>query len=94
MVTASLVDVSLAVEAELDRLRTARPHLASRIARVGHILCTHLSCRRQRVIRVWITANGKQYFFQRIKGRYGLRSRPVSQLQLHMPWLTQRSQRM
>ena len=40
------------VEAELERLRAARPRLASRVSRAENILVTHLSCRRQRVIRV------------------------------------------
>ncbi len=40
------------VEAELERLRAARPALSSRISRAGNILVTHLSCRRQRMIRV------------------------------------------
>src|SRR4051812_37828064 len=52
MATASLVDVSLAVEAEFDRIKRARPHLASRINRAGHILTVHLSCPRQRMIKV------------------------------------------
>ncbi len=45
-------DVAEAVERELGRLKAARPHLAGRIARAENILVTHLSCRRQRVIRV------------------------------------------
>ncbi len=40
------------VERELERLRAARPHLSSRVSRAGNILVTHLSCRRQRPIRV------------------------------------------
>src|SRR4051812_5057062 len=44
--------ISEAVEAELDHLRRVRPGLASRIARAEHIITTHLSCRRQRMIRV------------------------------------------
>ena len=40
------------VERELERLRAARPALAERVSRAENILVTHLSCRRQRVIRV------------------------------------------
>ena len=39
-------------EQELARLRAARPALASRISHAESILVTHLSCRRQRAIRV------------------------------------------
>ena len=39
-------------EAELERLRAARPHLRSRISRAENILVTHLSCRRANIIRV------------------------------------------
>ncbi len=40
------------VERELNRVRATRPGLASRVERAGDIVVTHLSCRRQRVIRV------------------------------------------
>ena len=40
------------IEQELARVRAARPSLASRIRRAENILVTHLSCRRQRMIRV------------------------------------------
>ena len=43
------------VERELERLRERRPHLAGRIERAGNILVTHLSCRRQRLIRVRVS---------------------------------------
>lgn len=44
--------IAESVERELARVRAARPGLASRIERAESILVTHLSCRRQRVIRV------------------------------------------
>ncbi len=40
------------IEQELARVRAARPTLAARISRAENILVTHLSCRRQRTIRV------------------------------------------
>jgi hypothetical protein len=40
------------IEQELARVRAARPALASRVSRAENILVTHLSCRRQRTIRV------------------------------------------
>jgi len=45
-------NIAESVERELDRVRAARPGLASRIERAESILVTHLSCRRQRMIRV------------------------------------------
>ena len=54
--------IAKAVEAELNRLRAARPSLALRIDRAGNILVTHLSCRRRRVIRVRVGADGKQHY--------------------------------
>ncbi len=44
--------IAESVERELSRLSAARPGLASRVERAGNIVVTHLSCRRQRVIRV------------------------------------------
>ncbi len=53
MSTISLVEnIAESVERELERVRAKRPELASRISRAEAILVTHLSCRRQRVIRV------------------------------------------
>jgi len=40
------------IERELERVRAARPALASRISRAENFLVKHLPCRRQRVIRV------------------------------------------
>ncbi len=44
--------IAAAVERELERVRAARPALASRVSRAENILVTHLSCRRARMIRV------------------------------------------
>lgn len=52
MATITVEQIAEAVERELERVRAARPTLASRVERAGNILVTHLSCRRQRVIRV------------------------------------------
>ncbi len=49
------------IEQELDRLRAARPALATRIDRAGNILVTHLSCRRQRMIRVRVGLDGPRF---------------------------------
>ncbi len=50
--TLTIERIAEAVEAELARLRAARPALHSRIERAESIIVTHLSCRRARVIRV------------------------------------------
>ncbi len=50
------------VERELERVRAARPHLASRIDRAANILVAHLSCRRQRLIRVRVGRDGRARF--------------------------------
>ncbi len=53
MIETSVVEtIAERIERELDRVRAARPGLASRIERAESIIVTHLSCRRQRVIRV------------------------------------------
>ena len=53
MIETSVLDtVAANVERELARVSAARPGLASRVERAGDIVVTHLSCRRQRVIRV------------------------------------------
>ena len=55
MIETSVVEhIAESVERELARVRAARPGLASRVERAGDIITTHLSCRRQRVIRVRI----------------------------------------
>ena len=51
--TTSVVEtVAGRIEQELARVRAARPALASRISRAENIVVMHLSCRRQRTIRV------------------------------------------
>ena len=53
MIETSVLDtIAASVERELARVSAARPGLASRVERAGDIVVTHLSCRRQRVIRV------------------------------------------
>ncbi len=52
MDTTSVERIAERVERELERVRVARPGLASRTTRAENIVATHLSCRRARVIRV------------------------------------------
>ena len=53
MIEHSVLDtIAESVERELSRVAAHRPGLASRAERAGNIVVTHLSCRRQRVIRV------------------------------------------
>ena len=61
-------EVAEAVEWELDRLKSARPHLAERIARAENILVTHRSCRRQRVIRVRVRDGRARFLVSGSKG--------------------------
>ena len=62
MDTSSVVEtIAGRVERELERVRAARPALASRVSRAENILLAHLSCRRQRVIRVRV-AGGRARF--------------------------------
>ena len=68
MDTISVVQLPEAVERELDRLRAACPALASRISRAENILVTHLSCRRQRVMRVRVGSDGPRFL---VKGSGG-----------------------
>ncbi len=49
------------IERELDRVKAARPALASRIDRAGNIIVTHLSCRRASVIRVRVTGGRPRF---------------------------------
>ena len=60
--------VAAAVERELERLRAARPHLEARISRAENILVTHLSCRRQRVIRVRVAGGRARFLVGGFKG--------------------------
>ena len=63
MIEGSVVDaVAERVERELERVRAARPHIASRVERAGNILVTHLSCRRQRLVRVMVDRDGRPRF--------------------------------
>ncbi len=63
MDTTSVVEtVAGRIEQELARVRAARPSLASRVARAENILVTHLSCRRQRLIRVRVDRDGRPRF--------------------------------
>ena len=62
MIESSVERIAEAVERELERVRAARPHLAGRVDRAGNILVTHLSCRRQRLIRVRVGRDGRARF--------------------------------
>ena len=62
MIEPSVVEtIAERVERELERVRRARAALSSRVERAGNILVTHLSCRRQRLIRVRV-AGGRARF--------------------------------
>ena len=62
MANASVVEtIAGRVEQELARVRAARPSLSSRVSRAENILVTHLSCRRQRLIRVRVRG-GRAWF--------------------------------
>ncbi len=50
------------IEEELSRLREKRPALDGVIDRAAGIIVTHLSCPRQRVIRVRYGLNGRYKF--------------------------------
>ncbi len=45
-------ELAVRIEEEIDRLRRHRPHLSARLDRAASILILHLSCPRQRPIRV------------------------------------------
>ncbi len=49
------------IEAEVERLRRKRPALGERLNRAANLLVTHLACRRQRVIRVRVYADGARF---------------------------------
>ena len=69
MATASVVEtVAERIERELERVRAARPALSSRISRAEDILVTHLSCRRQRVIRVRVRDGRARFLVSGSKG--------------------------
>ncbi len=62
MIETSVVEtIAGRVEQELARVPAARPSLASRISRAEGILVTHLSCRRQRVIRVRVSGGHARF---------------------------------
>ena len=66
--TTSVERIAEAVERELARVRAARPSLSSRIARAENMLVTHLSCRRQRVIRVRVSGGRPRFLVSGSKG--------------------------
>ncbi len=57
----SIEQIAEAVEQELARVRAARPSLSSRISRAEGIVVTHLSCKRQRVIRVRVSGGRPRF---------------------------------
>ena len=61
-------NIAESVERELERLRAARPELASRVDRAANIVATHLSCRRQRVIRVRVSGGVARFLVSGSKG--------------------------
>lgn len=61
MDTITVVQIAERVERELERVKAARPALASRVERAGNILVTHLSCRRQRLIRARVNGDGTRF---------------------------------
>ncbi len=60
--------VAETVERILGRLKAARPRLAERISRAENILVTHLSCRRQREIRVRVRDGRARFLVSGSKG--------------------------
>lgn len=62
MIEHSVVEtIAERVERELERVRAARPALSSRISRAESIVVTHLSCRRQRMIRVRVSGGQARF---------------------------------
>ena len=62
MIETSVVEtIAGRIEQELARVRAARPTLSSRISCAEGILVTHLSCRRQRVIRVRVSGGHTRF---------------------------------
>ncbi len=69
MATASVVEtIAERIERELERVRAARPALSSRISRAEGIVVTHLSCRRQRLIRVRVRDGRPRFLVSGSKG--------------------------
>lgn len=66
--TSVLDTIAERIERELDRVRAARPHLASRVGRAENLLVAHLSCRRQNLIKVRCTAGRPRFLVQGGRG--------------------------
>jgi len=56
------------IEQEIDWIRSKRPALSDRLDRAAGIIVQHLACRRQRVIRVRVGADGRVTFLVNGKG--------------------------
>ncbi len=60
--------IAESIEHELDRVKAARPSLASRVERAENILAVHLSCRRQNLIKVRVSNGGARFLVSGSKG--------------------------
>ncbi len=69
MDVASVVQLAEAVEAQIERLREARPALSSRISRAENMIVTHLSCPRANII--WARVRGGELVGYLVKGSAG-----------------------
>ncbi len=54
-------ELAARIEAEVERLRRKRPALGIRLNRAANLLVTHLSCRRQGVIRVRVSGGRPRF---------------------------------
>ncbi len=62
MIESSVVEtIAERVERELERVRAARPALSSRVSRAESIVVAHLSCRRQRLIRIRVSGGRARF---------------------------------
>ena len=69
MIETSVVEtIAERVERELERVRAARPALSSRVSRAEGLIVAHLSCRRQRVIRVRVAGACARFLVSGSKG--------------------------
>ena len=69
MIETSVVEtIAERVERELERVRAARPALSSRVSRAEGLIVAHLSCRRQRVIRVRVAGACTRFLVSGSKG--------------------------
>lgn len=69
MIENSVVEaIAERIERELGRVSAARPALTSRVSRAENILVTHLSCRRQRMIRVRVAGGHARFLVTGSKG--------------------------